>query len=213
MQYHQTQPELNQHLREQIQFLVSSSEGYDKGYSHEAKRLAVVIRILLHDTSHSFSLLKQLKLKNLRFLESGHNFDPKNLLSHSGLTAMRATKSGAEYVPLLGDGPPLRKISFQKWWEKRIIIWDKRKKFSRRDIILALSNKDGGAHVDPSLDSFYADLTRKNSLGWSFLKGDLVEDIIGAELATVRQIAYELLKTLMQNLPDLFENAEGNLSG
>ena len=58
----QSQEALQDHLTEQIGFLLRSAESYDNGFTDEAKRLAVTIRVLVHDTGKSTSLLKQLKL-------------------------------------------------------------------------------------------------------------------------------------------------------
>ena len=57
MKIRQTEEELKSHLKEQIQFLLKSAQSYDEGFTSEAKRLAVVIRVLLHDTKKSKSLL------------------------------------------------------------------------------------------------------------------------------------------------------------
>ncbi len=48
--HRQTDPELMQHLYEQMGFLRRSAEGYDAGDFSEAKRLATTLRLLLHDT-------------------------------------------------------------------------------------------------------------------------------------------------------------------
>ena len=45
----QTQDDLRKHLEDQIHFLQSSSSAYDQGTLAEAKRLAVAIRVLVHD--------------------------------------------------------------------------------------------------------------------------------------------------------------------
>lgn len=60
----QTKAELIAHLREQLQFLRSSSLAFDVGNYGEAKRLAVILRILLHDTKRSASLLTSLGIKD-----------------------------------------------------------------------------------------------------------------------------------------------------
>ena len=59
----QTQDELFQQLKEQLKFIHTSSNEFDKENFSEAKRLATNIRILLHDTNSSTSLLKQLGYK------------------------------------------------------------------------------------------------------------------------------------------------------
>jgi hypothetical protein len=68
--------------------------------------------------------------------------------------------------------------------------------FSRRDIVLPIANKDGGAHVDPDLDKRYADLSRLNSMGWLASTGDGPAAMPHVELMCVRHIAHELLVTL-----------------
>ncbi len=65
MKVRQTKDELESHLREQIEFLKRSSQAYDEGYTSEAKRLAVAIRLLLHDTQNSTSLLTLLEKKDI----------------------------------------------------------------------------------------------------------------------------------------------------
>ena len=46
-------------LREQIGFIERSAAAFDEGHEEEAKRIAVVLRVLLHDTPQSTSLLGQ----------------------------------------------------------------------------------------------------------------------------------------------------------
>jgi hypothetical protein len=55
--------ELEDHLKEQLDFLITSCDLYDRGKLSEAKRIAATIRILFHDTKHSRSLLGQLEKK------------------------------------------------------------------------------------------------------------------------------------------------------
>ncbi|PKM42871.1 MAG: hypothetical protein CVV03_09425 [Firmicutes bacterium HGW-Firmicutes-8] len=52
-----TVQELEEHLREQLEFLELSAESYDRGKDGEAKRLASTIRVLVHETRSSHSLL------------------------------------------------------------------------------------------------------------------------------------------------------------
>lgn len=77
----QTEEELKSHLKEQIQFLLRSAKSYDEGFTSEAKRLAVVIRVLLHDTNRSTSLLTLLQRKDMLFYDTAWDYDPNNLVS------------------------------------------------------------------------------------------------------------------------------------
>jgi hypothetical protein len=199
------------HLSEQIDFLILSSQSFDNGFIAEAKRLAVIIRVLLHDTESSHSLLKLLNRKNMHFYDTSNRYNPRNLLPHWGLIKMEM-KSGTDgysiYKPMLDDVLPSqakRKISFKNWWTKEIVLEDSNKKpFSRKDIVLGLANKDGGAHIDPNLNEKYANLTRENSTGWKYTDGTNESIIYGAELASMRQIAHEVLKTFKDEFPEQF---------
>jgi hypothetical protein len=84
----QTREDLEQHLQEQVEFLHSSARAFDEGFEGEAKRMAVVVRVLVHDTAHSKSLLSQLGLLGLAFYDTAKDWDPRNLLSHHGLVSL-----------------------------------------------------------------------------------------------------------------------------
>ena len=57
-------PDLVRHLANQVAFLRESAASYDKGFEAEGQRLAVALRVLLHDTARSVSLLSQLGLRD-----------------------------------------------------------------------------------------------------------------------------------------------------
>ena len=171
--------------------------------------MAVVIRVLLHDTQKSTSLLTLLKKKGMLFYDTALDYDPRNLLPTMGLIMMRLGPDGAAYVPPLDDGPPVRclkgKIPFEKWWNKIVFVDTKGNKLTRKDLVLAVSNNDGGAHVDPKLDEAYADLTRFKSLGWVFVSEGVEKDFsTRPELASIRQITHEVLKSLKDEFPEYF---------
>ncbi len=209
--YIQTRDELVDHLKDQIAFMKQSASSYDNGFEDEAKRLAVAIRILVHDTSSSKSLLSSLNKKSIKFYDSANSYDPKNLLPYNGLTMMRlSTSEGAGYVAPLDGGPPsrsrTRKIAFNTWWNGVFVIRDKYgKTFTRRDLVLNTANTDGGAHIDPTLDEPYAKLSRFNSLGWKVFRRDIEDDFSNSPvLPIIRQITHEVFKTLNDEFPKLF---------
>ena len=92
---------------------------------------------------------------------------------------------------------------FDVWWQKIVIIDAKKQKFSRKDLILALANKVGGAHVDPELDADYAALSRDNSMGCFYEVADDTGPVTDIELVSCRQIAEEILVSLKKVRPDL----------
>ncbi|MGG0554868.1 hypothetical protein ABEY55_20045 [Priestia aryabhattai] len=196
MEVPQSSTELIKHLKEQMQFIVASSSSYDNGFEGEAKRLATSIRILVHDTNRSKSLLEILGVKeSIQYHSYLEKEDYSKTMAFVGLS-MRFTDEGLRYYPKAGQ--PEYKLTFQDWWNQPVIYNKKNNiNFSRKNIILAVSNKDGGAHVDPNLSERYAKLSRMNGFGWEVFKGEEEQGVVnGPELPIVRQTAYELYTTL-----------------
>jgi hypothetical protein len=133
----------------------------------------------------------------------------------------------SRFVPPLGD-LPLERIhpaaSFVDWWSDTVLTDADGNAFCRRNIVLWVANKDGGAHVDDALPAAYAALTRDNSIGMTQCDapepnsaalgfgltvaagglvrartdGDPLENSLA--LAHVRQIAWELSDTVRRHL-------------
>ena len=189
--------ELQEHLKEQLEFLESSAASFDNGFEGEIKRLAVSVRVLVHDTGNSTSLLTLLNQKNIDFVDTSVPYDEANKMSHSGLVQMSLGNRPSAPLPLLDDGPFSRTASFDLWWNGIVFVDKNRNEFSRKDIVLSLANKEGGAHVDNKLDKTYSDLRKNNSLGWFDGTNDGKQTPSADQVpATMRQIAHESLKTL-----------------
>jgi hypothetical protein len=171
--------------------------------------MAVVLRVLLHDTDHSKSLLKYLGKKDMLFYDTAMDLNPGNLLPEATLiiTQIRTGPGGGgKYVAPLDEGVAVhlygdRKLSFDDWWNKKVVKDPKNRVMTRKNLIINVCNKDGGAHLDEKLNGVYSDLTRNNSYGHRYFsiddQGNTIrdEDIKGAELASVRQITHEVLKS------------------
>jgi hypothetical protein len=163
----------------------------------ESLKIAVIVRVLVHDTSNSHSLLKSLEKKSINFIDSAPPNDGR-LHSMTGMIGVRGSnpnqylglvakiKTGKSYiaVPLFKQHLPewyegYAKVDFDKWWNKEIIKI-KGKSISRKDIILKVANMDGGAHVDPNLPIDYHEL--KNT--------KLILNIEGINTVFERNIVY-----------------------
>jgi hypothetical protein len=198
----QSEEELRSHLKEQIEFLIRSSIAYDEGYYSEGKRLAAVIRILLHDTPSSTSLLTLLKKKDILFYDTALDYDPRNEMPTTALIMYHLGPKGFEYVPALDRRPRVTRVPFEIWWNKVVFKIDDYIA-ARKDLILTVCNKDGGAHVDPRLNEGYANLTRFNSIGWKVVRDETQEAIATPpELASIRQISHEVMKSLQDEFPE-----------
>ena len=206
-----SEEDLKKHLKEQFNFLQLSVKSYDSGYSSEAKRIATTLRVLLHDTKSSKSLLTLLGKKKIKFYNTAEDYEsglaPKLKLVSLTIRGTGNRINDAFYKAHLDNWPPsgkIKKTDFVQWWNQIVIDDLKGNSFSRRDLILRMSNQDGGAHVDPKLDVAYADLIKFNSLGYVLISNNREKQfLIGAESANIRQICHEVLKTLTEEFPDL----------
>lgn len=199
-----------EHVQDQLDFLKDSGESFDAGKIGEAKRLATVVRVLLHDTAKSKSLLSLMKLKErMSYLNTATPYIPSDLIgAHYGLVVLRmdfGPDAETSFEAILGDKPFRRLSPFNHWWKELVIQDGKGAQWTRRDVVLELANKEGGAHVDEELSIRYEALTIHNSLGIvQFTEADhTTERPVQGNLvyASARQIAYEIEMTLKRELP------------
>lgn len=191
-----------------------SAAAFDAGDEAEAKRLATHIRLLVHDTAGSHSLLGLLDLgDSFRFEDTTIRrleLPPGSIILHSGIVMTRMQMGpggGVRFAAPLDRlaperiGPP---VSFAEWWEPSVLNDGDGRPFSRKSFVLALANQDGGAHVDPTLKEAYAALVKQNSLGRSGSDAEgVVRPLDNIVLASVRQIAWELDQSLRKQASDL----------
>ena len=115
-------------------------------------------------------------------------------------------KAIGTYIAPLGNVPPhlLHVLKpFTHWWENSVMRDADRGTWSRKDLVLTLANKEGGAHVDPSLDDKYERMVTSNGLGWTTGDHQGAQDPFGGNAisAAVRQIGFEVTTTLDANNP------------
>jgi hypothetical protein len=190
-------------LDEQLAALTSSAQGYDAGKLWEAKRLAAVVDVLVHDRGRrTVSILTQMEVRDgTRFLASAPPINPRNMLSGTPMVMQHLTTQGMTYLPLLDKGPPFppRWLPFSKWWEETILKDTNGRSLSRKNLTCSLRDQDGGAHLDGSLtDEAYISISRQNGAGWEFVAPGREPQPVapGPHLATMRQIAWELEESL-----------------
>jgi hypothetical protein len=209
----QTSSELTQHLEEQFQFLQSSAKLYDAGATSEAKRLASTLRLLLHSTKTSHSLLRQVGRGDILFFDTSRDLNPANLLPEFGLVEIRFMSSRMpELVARLDSHPypyAIGLIPFEHWWRKPVIRVPNKFELTRADIVLTMTNQDGGAHVDPAVEAPYYDLTRNNAIGYTVQTPNGPFALPDIERACVRQIVQEVLTSMVLNWTDIPNNLPG----
>jgi hypothetical protein len=199
------QGDVLEHLRKQIRFISSSSQGYDIGDIDEARRIASHIRALVHDTRKSNSILGQLGKKNILFYDSAIPREPGGLMSYQGLVGMEMSFNPQwGWMPYLfiDENPAVSWNSFEEWWNAIILDDLHGIVFTRRDIVLSVCDQDGGAHVDKELDEPYVKLEKLKQFAFTFNSNGIErKPRVGAGLASVRQIGFEVLMTLEKEFP------------
>lgn len=212
--------ELRAHLKKQLGFLERSCEDYDDGQLEESIRAATVIRVLIHDTKSSTSLLKMMNGKTIRVISSvgwmpAEYWRPYYLLMaqrnknfHALVIPKRTSDGGLRMEASLGQREHCMLVSVEDWWNQ--IIWmecQSAQMLSRKDLVLAAANKDGGAHVDLDSPKNYEAIKKMQQGGFSVYAHPIVEDeflkhggLVGisqenSHLAAIRQMGYELLNS------------------
>lgn len=170
--------------------------------------ISTAIRVLVHDTQNSKSLLEQLGIKGIPFLST--NTISLDEPVHLGLVrrinvGVSDGKGGeARYWPhcderYFADRSDRNKVNFDYWWSEEIIFKSTINSLTRKDLVLAVANKDGGAHFDSKVKQNY-DEFRKSWSGGTSLVGIQSGHSRGYDniptRPSIRQIAYELMQTI-----------------
>jgi hypothetical protein len=180
----------------------SSCKAFDQGERWEALRLATATHTIVHDGGKkNVSILTQLDVRgSLRFIASNRKNNPKNLLRETLLVHMQIGADGSQlYLPNLDSGfSEPRLLQFNEWWERDIIFQEGEHTLSRKRLVFTLRSQEGGAHFDPELrDPTYVHFARQGLTTPLVLRpGVDPAPMIEAELASMRQVAWELLNTL-----------------
>ncbi len=160
-------------LRTQLTFLETSAKAFDEGAVDEALRLATTIRTLVHDTNNSHSILQQYKVKDrLRYLDTMGETSQRNLIAQFGVVTMRIDSEGIQYTPRLSHDSSTPSYDFPRWWTRVVVLDGFRVTSSRKEIILGLVNKLGGAHLDPTAVEKLNGLRTGESVGFAFGRMD-----------------------------------------
>lgn len=142
-----THPDFRMHLRRQIEFLRRSVQIYDNGGQNEAIRIAVVLRVIFHDTGNSISLLTHLGIKRsvemLTTIPNAYEEIPGTNRARVMLTPPISPENG--FVPPLERAERRDLVAADAWWNQAV-LW-RGAPITRGDVVLSAANEDGGAHV------------------------------------------------------------------
>lgn len=201
------------HLKEQLDFLSLLCDAYDAGGTSTALGMSVAIRVLMHNTDHSTSLLKHLGATGITLLTQCREIQLEGCLRSQGFLIERYPIGGAAgttacFLPKLGWGSfKGEMIGIEDWWNQVVFLLDPETILTREKIVLGKANKDGGAHVDDKLEleRDYEALVSGGLGEWVTSQGthECVSPMADPHIPALRQMAYELLHS-----PDLLSLAE-----
>lgn len=200
---------VNKKYNEFLELIWVLCECYDKeGKEIIALSISTAIRVLVHDTNRSTSLLTHMGKKNKKFLST--NISKSTDPIHLGL--VRKINVGvhdgiggeAKYWPICDERyfpmPKSKKyLDFEEWWSTEKIFQSSESDLNRKDLVLSMANKDGGAHFDTKVQKKYDDFRYTWSGGSTLIgtKSGISRWYDNVPVyPAIRQIGYELLETL-----------------
>ena len=189
--------ELETELQVQLQLLTGACDRFDQGSEIEIRPISSIVRTLVHDTGNSHSLLKQLNTKEQSFYDSSMAYDDAMLGSHEGIVIIINKENDYKFVAGLDSTPESRRVPFDDWWMKEVIVNVNKERISRKKLILTRANKLGGSHVHRYILQEHKKFAAGFSSGLRKIIKDQELPLDDIEKASIRQIGHEILKTLL----------------
>jgi hypothetical protein len=214
-----TPAELREAFKQQVKLLTTYCRLYDEGDHSLALPTSTCLRLLIHQSGKSRSLLDQLGLRGGRFYTTAPPLNPRNLMTECNLVVLRMSLAGAEFLPAIGPLAFRDRLAFPEWWLAPVLKGKGGVTMSRHDVVTAVANTDGGAHVDPGLEAIYHSFRSGALLNWFHLRepaprhgaeaggpplspgGTLIRE---PQYACIRAIAHEFLLTMQKYAPWAF---------
>lgn len=116
-------------------------------------------------------------------------------------------------VPLLDgfereDVDQFKKMPFNEWWNSSVVRDCRGNEFSRRVIVETMRDQED-AHTDGDLDAEYAEVAYNGAIGIVQIDKNSIAFDLNPARVVVRQIAHEVLRTFVPELPPRFIQTKG----
>ncbi|MEO6341013.1 MAG: hypothetical protein ABIO39_13295 [Caulobacteraceae bacterium] len=194
--------ELKEHLEGQLRHLAREMAAYDAGDRYAAAFLAGTIRTLLRDSKRSEqkSLCTLLGMKDGAFIDGTFPVggDVNIVPQYPLLVSMGVEENGVPtFQPALRTNTNLREVSFEQWWTAALPS-AARLPASRESVVGFIADEAGGAHVDATITGSFHQMRTGEGLPFRVLSEGAFKPLSGLDAACVRQIAEELMLSLMR---------------
>jgi hypothetical protein len=192
-------------LEEQRHLMEKSIKDFESGDLTEALRLATTIRVLVHETSSSKPLLAQLMPNHLdlkiftsvpHLPEAPPNGAKRAIVMFVPIATTISDKGVFFNAERTTDG--MTPVILGAWWSRPSLILPGIGGITRKEIVLGLANKEGGAHVDVDLSRRYAQLLASKQLQ---IGNGTETTPLNLSRFMVAQSAIELLNCIDTNFP------------
>src|ERR1700728_122201 len=202
--------DFRERLKEQRGFLRRSLQAFLDGDAAEAVRIATAIRILVHETKSAKPLLKQLRSDYLQIPILNHPLPtPVNpggiILYYIGV----GIQLGPDRIvrPIVDLSEPLQLGILGSWWIHPCLIFPDEQGhpfvYKRKELILTLADKEGGAHVNATLPSEYERLVTVAPL--KVVTQGIETDSVNLARYVCVQSAAHIIECLERNFPWVVE--------
>jgi hypothetical protein len=189
-------------LREQYGLLKDAVDGFYAGNGAKANDAAVRIRTLVHNTAKSTALLSLIapNYMKLSIYHRTKKFTHPNAVFVLHQPIQVSADGTAKFIRDDFTNPDYELVPLERWWTENYLVIGAIGS-SKRQVILDLANKDGGAHVDPEVPYRHAAASEPP------LIIGLNEHAVRPNLArsTVAQAGNELLNYLERHFPSVKE--------
>ncbi|HKN72743.1 MAG TPA: hypothetical protein VJX30_17045 [Terriglobales bacterium] len=144
-------------LQDQYVRLKDALEGFYSGKEVQALNIAITLRVLVHETSSSGSLLSRLH-QDYWDLPIRHK-PPHPRAVFAVPIELQIRGDGIRRVIRRGfDSPSYQLVPLRQWWNGDYQPLGKTR-LSKKSIVLNVADKDGGAHVDSKVPNSHATLS------------------------------------------------------
>jgi len=194
-------------LEDQRHLLKTAIGGMAAGDLAQALHVATQIRVLVHETGSSKPLLKHLDKNYLELPILDRIPEPQPAVA-AGVLAITffcpvsaQLKAPAGTISLIAELEANRYAvsTLGRWWRNACMVLPGIGPVERRELILGLSNKEGGAHVDADITEKY-----KNLMASKFFNAKINDVDLGAvniSRLVAGKAGVELLDCLERNFP------------
>jgi hypothetical protein len=194
-------------LEEQRHLLRIAIAGMSTGDLTQALHVATTIRVLVHETGSSKPLLKSILSNYLylpifdRMIEPPTDVPPgvRAITFYCPVSVQISAPAGTVCLMASLDSKEYHLSTLGAWWNNACMALPGLGPFGRRELILGLANKEGGAHVDAHITKRYKLLLESKFV--QFKINDIDLGPLNISRLVAGKCGVELLDCLDRNFP------------